>query len=48
MAQHRKLFGDGMAARRIASVLQARHATGTVRRPMATVSISAGDTQAAA
>lgn len=48
MAQHRKLFGDGMAARRIASILQARHATGTVRRPMATVSISAGETQAAA
>jgi UDP-N-acetylglucosamine 2-epimerase (non-hydrolysing) len=48
MAQHRKLFGDGMAARRIASVLQARHATGTVRRPMATVSISAGETRAAA
>jgi UDP-N-acetylglucosamine 2-epimerase (non-hydrolysing) len=37
MAQHRKLFGDGLAARRIANVLQARHAAVTIRRPMAIV-----------
>jgi UDP-N-acetylglucosamine 2-epimerase (non-hydrolysing) len=47
MAQHRKLFGDGLAAHRIANVLQARHAETLVRRPMP-IAIPAGPTQAAA
>jgi len=47
MAQHRKLFGDGLAARRIANVLQARHGAIPIRRPMS-VSIPPEATRAVA